>query len=75
MCIRARAIAGIRVSSDGFEQRADLRAAWAGLTDDALEAACGVKGAKFCHNGLFIAVASTREAALEMADLAVKDAV
>mgnify|MGYP005989089933 FL=1 len=69
------AITGIRLSGDGFEQRADLPAAWAGLTDDALEAACGVKGAKFCHNGLFIAVASTREAALEMADLAVKDAV
>ncbi|NOR30601.1 MAG: MYG1 family protein, partial [Sulfitobacter sp.] len=69
------AITGIRLSGDGFEQRADLPAAWAGLTDDALEAACGVKGAKFCHNGLFIAVASTREAAVEMADLAVKDAV
>ncbi len=69
------AITGIRLSGDGFEQRADLPAAWAGLTDDALEAACGVKGAKFCHNGLFIAVASTREAALEMADLAFKDAV
>jgi uncharacterized UPF0160 family protein len=69
------AITGIRLSGDGFEQRADLPAAWAGLTDDALEAACGVKGAKFCHNGLFIAVASTREAALEMADLAVKDAM
>jgi uncharacterized UPF0160 family protein len=69
------AITGIRLSGDGFEQRADFPAAWAGLTDDALEAACGVKGAKFCHNGLFIAVASTREAALEMADLAVKDAM
>ncbi|MGJ8590480.1 MAG: MYG1 family protein [Yoonia sp.] len=69
------AITGIRLSGDGFEQRADLPTAWAGLTDDALEAACGVKGAKFCHNGLFIAVASTREAALEMADLAVKDAM
>lgn len=69
------AITGIRLSGDGFEQRADLPAAWAGLTDDALEAACGVKGAKFCHNGLFIAVASTRKAALEMADLAVKDAM
>ncbi|SFS97051.1 Uncharacterized protein, UPF0160 family [Sulfitobacter marinus] len=69
------AITGIRLSGDGFEQRADLPAAWAGLTDDALEAACGVKGAKFCHNGLFIAVASTREAALEMADLAVLNAM
>ncbi len=68
------AITGIRLSGDSFEQRADLPATWAGLTDEALEQACGVTGAKFCHNGLFIAVAANREAALEMADLAVKEA-
>ena len=68
------AIGGIRITGDSFEQRADLPAAWAGLTDEALEEASGVKGAKFCHNGLFIAVAATREAALEMANLAVKEA-
>ena len=68
------AIGGIRITGDSFEQRADLPAAWAGLTDAALEEASGVKGAKFCHNGLFIAVAATREAALEMANIAVKEA-
>ena len=60
-------------SGDTFEQRADLPAAWAGLTDEALEAASGVKGAKFCHNARFIAVATTREAILEMARIAVQD--
>ena len=68
------AITGIRLSGDSFDQRADLPTAWAGLTDAELEQACGVTGAKFCHNGLFIAVAATREAALEMAGLAVSDA-
>ena len=68
------AIGGIRITGNSFEQRADLPAAWAGLTDEALEEACGVKGAKFCHNGLFIAVAATREAALAMAELAVVEA-
>jgi uncharacterized UPF0160 family protein len=63
---------GIKLSEDTFEQRADLPEAWAGLTDAALEAATGVKGAKFCHNARFIAVASSHEAILEMADLAVK---
>ena len=43
------------------------------LTDADLEAACGVAGAKFCHNARFIAVAATREAVLEMARLAVAD--
>ncbi len=65
------ALNGIKLSNDTFEQRADLPAAWAGLTDAALEAASGVKGAKFCHNARFIAVASTRTAILKMAEIAV----
>ena len=67
-------LTGIRRSSDGFELRADLPAAWAGLSDAALEAASGVPGALFCHNGRFIAAAATREAALAMAELAVREA-
>lgn len=67
-------LSGIRRASDGFEQRADLPLAWAGLTDAALEAASGVEGARFCHNGRFIAVAATREAILRMAGLAVAEA-
>lgn len=68
------ALTGIRVADDGFAQRADLPAHWAGLTDAALEAASGVPGARFCHNGRFIAVAATRDAALAMAQLAVDEA-
>ena len=55
--------------------RADLPAAWAGLTDKDLEAVCGVEGATFCHNGRFVAAAKTRDAALAMAELAVKEAL
>jgi uncharacterized UPF0160 family protein len=69
------ALGGIKISNDTFEQRADLPASWAGLTDDALEAASGVKGAKFCHNARFIAVAKSRAAILEMANLAVAEAL
>jgi uncharacterized UPF0160 family protein len=68
-------ITGIRRSDDGFELRADLPAAWAGLNDAALAAACGVTGASFCHKGRFIATAQTRAAARALADLAVADAV
>lgn len=67
-------LGGIKLSHDTFEQRADLPASWAGLTDAALEEASGVKGAKFCHNARFIAVANSREAILEMARLAVQEA-
>ncbi|CUJ90769.1 hypothetical protein PH7735_01291 [Shimia thalassica] len=65
---------GIKLSGDTFDQRADLPESWAGLTDAALEEASGVKGAKFCHNARFIAVANSREAILEMARIAVEAA-
>ena len=68
-------LTGIRRADEGFEQRADLPAAWAGLTNGDLEAASGVKGASFCHNGRFIAAAKTREAALAMAELAAREAI
>ena len=68
-------LTGIRRASDGFELRADLPAAWAGLTGKDLAAVCGVADATFCHNGRFIAAAKTRDAALEMARIAVEQAV
>ncbi|WP_421361009.1 MYG1 family protein [Agrobacterium rosae] len=68
-------LTGIRRADDGFELRADLPAAWAGLTNGDLETASGVEGATFCHNGRFIAAAKTREAALAMAEIAVREAV
>lgn len=67
-------VTGIRRDETGFALRADLPEAWAGLTDAAFEAASGVKGAKFCHNGRFIAVAADRESALALARLAVTEA-
>lgn len=67
------ALTTIRTGDDTFATRADLPAAWAGLTDEALEAASGVPGAKFCHNGRFIAVASSRDAIVAMAELAVAE--
>lgn len=68
-------VTGIRRADEGFELRADLPAAWAGLTNGDLEKASGVAGATFCHNGRFIAAAKTREAALAMAGIAVREAV
>ena len=65
----------IRRADEGFEVRADLPAAWAGLSHGELEAASGVPGASFCHNGRFVAAAMTREAALAMAERAVAEAL
>lgn len=66
-------INGIKLNDTTFDQRADLPAAWAGLTDQALEEASGVEGAIFCHNARFIAVAKSREAILQMAEIAVAE--
>lgn len=68
-------ITGIRKAEGSFEQRADLPAAWAGLSNGNLEAVCGVKGATFCHNGRFIAAANSRDAILAMAEIAVEEAI
>lgn len=57
----------VPVSLSSFNARKDLPEAWAGLTGEALSAACGVNGAIFCHNGRFIASNSSREGAIEMA--------
>ncbi len=67
------ALTTIRTGDDTFETRADLPAAWAGLTDAALEQASGVEGAKFCHNARFLAIADSRDAILKLAKLAVAE--
>lgn len=64
-------LGGIAKEAQGFDLRADLPAAWAGLTGEALEHASGIAGAKFCHNGRFIAAATSRAAIVAMAEQAV----
>jgi len=68
-------LTGIRAHDEGFDLRADLPAAWAGLTDAGLVAACGVPGATFCHKGRFIAAATSRGSILAMAAIAVREAL
>lgn len=47
-----------------MDQRRPLPEAWAGLTDEALEAVTGVPGSVFCHKNRFIAVFRSRDAAV-----------
>ncbi|QFT58782.1 hypothetical protein FIU94_08085 [Sulfitobacter sp. THAF37] len=68
------AISAIRKHADSFALRADLPAAWAGLTGAELEQVSGVPGARFCHAARFLAIAADRHAALRMAALAVEAA-
>jgi len=51
---------------DMFTPRKPLPASWAGLEGAALEQACGVEGATFCHNGRFVAGAKNYIGVLQM---------
>lgn len=56
-----------------FSNRKPLPAAWAGLDGDELDQATGIKGCVFCHRGLFVAGHGTKDGALDMARLALKN--
>ena len=48
-----------------MHMRLPLPLAWAGLRDEELSQAAGVKGGIFCHKGRFISIWATKEAALQ----------
>lgn len=53
--------------NDPFAIRKRFPKEWGGKRDEELEEVSGVKGAVFCHKGGFIAVAKTKEGAIELA--------
>jgi len=55
-----------------FENRKDLPASWAGKNDQELVDITKVADAKFCHPALFMAVASSKVGALNLAKLALE---
>lgn len=57
-----------------FENRLDLPEAWAGLTDEELQAATGVPDALFAHPARFYASARSRNGVLALARLALEAA-
>ncbi len=60
----------VTVEPHSFVARKDLPRAWAGLRLAELAAVSGVADAVFCHNGRFIAGASSLQGALRLAELA-----
>ena len=57
--------------ANSFASRKDLPESWAGKRDQELGDVTGVQGALFCHSKRFIAVADSKEGAIELAKLAV----
>jgi len=66
-------IKAVQDNSNDFVNRKDLPASWAGKNNEELEKETGIPGSVFCHTGRFIAVAKTKEAALRLAEIALKD--
>jgi uncharacterized UPF0160 family protein len=61
----------IRKNYHSFEIRKPFPESWAGKRDSELAAVSGVPDAVFCHNKRFLAVAKSKEGALELAKKAV----
>ncbi len=53
-----------------FKNRKDFPSSWAGLRDAEIQNITGVADAIFCHRGLFMAVAKSKEGAIRLAELA-----
>ncbi len=63
----------VPTSENTFENRKDFPKAWAGLTEKKLQETTGVEDAVFCHNKLFIVVSKSKEGAIKLAELAIKE--
>ena len=56
-----------------FESRKLFPESWAGLKDEDLQKVSGVETATFCHKNRFLSVAKSKEDALKLAEIAIKD--
>lgn len=62
----------VRKDLKSFKNRKDFPKSWAGLKDQELQKKTGVSDAVFCHRGLFLVVAKSKEGAIKLAKLALK---
>ena len=60
----------VRQDPKTFKNRKDFPKSWAGLRDEELQKITGVPDAVFCHRGLFLAVAESKEGAIKLAQIA-----
>lgn len=63
----------VRDDSHAFQNRRGLPELWAGLRDEELAKITGVADAVFCHRNRFLAVAKSKQGAVELAKFALRD--
>lgn len=66
-------VSAVRDDETEFINRKNFPEAWAGLRDRELAEATGVSDAVFCHKGLFLAAARSKEGAYKLAKIAVEN--
>jgi uncharacterized UPF0160 family protein len=66
-------IYAVKREGSKFENRLDLPTAWAGLRNEALAKITGVADAEYCHHQRYMAIAGSKEGAVKMAELALKE--
>lgn len=64
-------VKAMRDNDSGYENRKCFPSSWAGLSGEELAKVSGVNDAQFCHRGLFLTVAKSKEGAIKMAELAI----
>ncbi len=64
------AIKCVRSDLHSYVNRKKLPESWAGKKNQELEKITGIEGSVFCHNNRFMAVAKTKEAILQLAEIA-----
>jgi len=60
----------MRLNPNSFENRKDFPNTWAGLRDEEFQKVSGVSDAVFCHRGLFLIGAKSKEGAIKLAQIA-----
>ncbi|MFA6177431.1 MAG: MYG1 family protein [Candidatus Paceibacterota bacterium] len=65
-------VRAVRQDPKTFVNRKNFPKLWAGLRNEELQNVTGVRDAIFCHRGLFLAVAKSKEGAIKLAQIAVE---
>ena len=69
------AVDTVRKPNEKFIRRMYFPKTWAGKNGDELAQITGVSDAVFCHNGIFLTIAKTKEGAIALAKLALESKV
>jgi len=66
-------VEAIRKNLKTFGNKKNFPEAWSGLENKELQKITGIQDAVFCHRALFMVIAKSKEGAIELAKLALKD--